>query len=120
MVDNRKFGGFALGIQKDGTLRGFGVNNKGKIIDCFGADKKEIKKIESIPCIQEVWETARKAATHHYHARLLGFDMTVDNQNKIRIIEVNTSDLGIDNIQQANGALFHEFTDEIIDYVIMN
>ncbi len=113
-VDNRKFGGYAIGISEDGYLRDFGINNKGVIAKEFnGIILSQQGKVVGI---SDIWEAVVQAAKKHYHARVLGFDMSFTNDNKVKIIEVNTWDLGIDNIQQANGALFHRYTDEIINY----
>lgn len=116
VVDNLKFGGYALGISELGKLRGFGFDEQGNIMKTFGEANKTFKEVEAVHGIHEVWETAIKAAAAHYHARVLGFDMTIDRDEQVRMIEVNTSDLGIDSIQHANGPLFHRFTDEVIAY----
>ena len=116
VVDNLKFGGYALGISETGVLRGFGVDKQGNLMKTFGETNKAFSEVAQVHCIQEVWETAKKAAALHYHARVLEFDMAVDQNERVRMIEVNTSDLGIDSIQHANGPLFHRFTDEVIEY----
>jgi len=116
IVDNLKLGGYALGITESGHLRGFGFDEKGNKMESFGEMKKSFKEVDPVHCIHQVWETAKKAAALHYHARVLGFDMAVDRDEHVRMIEVNTSDLAIDSIQHVNGPLFHRFTDEVIEY----
>ncbi len=114
IVDNRKFGGYAIGVTPSGYLRDFGVNNKGGVAKVFnGVKLNELKRIVGIDDIEQV---AIESAKIHYHASVLGFDMSYTDDNKVKIIEVNTWDLGIDNIQQANGALFHQYTDEVIEF----
>ncbi|WP_430814647.1 sugar-transfer associated ATP-grasp domain-containing protein [Carboxylicivirga sp. RSCT41] len=114
IVDNRKYGGHAVGVTPEGYLRSFGVNNKGGIVHEFNGIK--LKGIERVAGIDEIKKVAVESAKIHYHARVLGFDMSYTDQNEVKIIEVNTWDLGIDNIQQANGALFHQYTDEVIAF----
>ncbi|MCG8580260.1 MAG: hypothetical protein MI866_10100 [Bacteroidales bacterium] len=114
VVDNRKHGGYAVGVTPEGYLRPFGVNNKGGIVQEFNGIN--LKGLERVVGIDEIKKVAVESAKVHYHARVLGFDMSYTDENEVKIIEVNTWDLGIDNIQQANGALFHRYTDEIIAY----
>ena len=113
-VDNLKFGGYAIGLNEDGFLRHFGVNNRGEVRSEFnGTLLRNMGKAEGIDA---VLETAVKAAAMHHHSRVLGFDMCYTNDDKVKIIEVNTWDLEVYNIQLANGSLFHQYTDEVIDY----
>jgi len=115
-VDNLMYGGYAIGVGEDGFLRDFGVNNKGEIRKEFNG--KLLQNIGKVVGIDTVLETATKAAELHHHSRILGFDMCVTNDNRVIIIEVNTWDLGMYIIQLANGALFHKYTDEVIDYCV--
>jgi len=51
----------------------------------------------------------------NYH-RLLGFDFSVDDNNNIKLMEVNNLYVGIINQQMNTGPLFGEYTEEVIEY----
>ena len=57
------------------------------------------------------------AAAYHYH-RLLGFDFCVDADQHIRLMEINTRNVGIINQQMNTGPLYGEYTEEIVNYCL--
>ena len=44
------------------------------------------------------------------------FDFSVDENDKVRLMEVNTLIIGVINQQMNSGPLLQEFTDEVIEY----
>jgi hypothetical protein len=50
-----------------------------------------------------------------YH-RLLGFDLCVTSEGRLRLLEVNVKNLEINFFQMSLGPLFGPHTQEVIDY----
>jgi len=115
-IDNQSLGGYACGIQSNGVLRAF-------VADKYGATKQTLAKgtinlseVGKVYMIEEVKEVARKLAKCHFHSRILGFDLCVDKNSRVKLIEVNNMDIGMELTQHLVGPLFREFTNEVIDY----
>ena len=65
-------------------------------------------------------DIAKKIAKLNYYSRLLGIDLGMDNNGRIRIIEINSVNNEINFYQMNNGPLFGDYTKEIIDYCKKN
>ncbi|MCU4157952.1 hypothetical protein J1N10_18405 [Carboxylicivirga sp. A043] len=113
-VDNVSRGGLFVGI-KNGR---FVKEGMGK----WGVKVKQIKGLKSFeemgapPYIDDVYKLAKELAVSHYYCRLIGFDLALNAQGKVMHIETNTSDIGVEGFQHAFGPLFHQFTDEVMEY----
>ena len=118
-VDNTKFGGVRIGINKNGTLNNFAV-------DGVGTKLFEINSIDlgsehlQIPFFDKVKQLAVEIARRNIHHRVLGLDIMIDSENNIRCLEINNFGNGIEGFQYCNGPLFGEFTDEVIEYCRLN
>lgn len=110
-VDNWN-NGYLIGVNKDGTLKEFGYdNNLNKIHSTdngiiFGGIK--INNYENI--IQFV---------HKYHIKyfpncgIVGWDIMIDKNNNIRVIEVNLDYPGVVGEQLCSGTFFENYINEI-------
>ena len=118
IVDNQASGGISCGIDlKTGILNDFAINKTGqkffKINDVAFKDKK----IPKFDCIKKY---ATDIAYKFPYHRLLGFDFSVDKEEKVKLIEINNRNNEINFFQMNNGPLFKGYTNEIIDYCLKN
>lgn len=117
-IDNFRGGGYAIGVNSQGVLNKFAVNKHGnklyKVNDIDLSDNQYI-----IPFFDMIRETAKEIAGRNIHHKLLGLDITIDEKNNIRCVEVNNENNEINFYQLNNGTLFGEFTDEVIKYCEM-
>ena len=114
-VDNISHGGLFICVNEDGFFIDVGMRQDGrKEIGLNGFPP--FSQMERVYKIDEVWQLAKDIAARHVYSRLLAFDMTVDKNGKVLLIETNTSDIGMEGIQYTIGPMFHRFTDEVIDY----
>lgn len=115
IVDNQAAGGMTIGINENGNLNNFLIDKYGRkylVREKFNFD------IEfAVPFFQEIKLVAIEIAKHFKYHRLLGFDIAIDKNNAIKIIEINLKNLEINFLQMNNGPLFKNFTKEIIDFV---
>lgn len=113
-VDNISMGGKACGITRDGFLNGVVCDIDGRLYDEIGP----VNFNNRVPLFKydEVVKKAIDVANSQFYSRVIGFDFCVDDQGRVRLIELNNYDIGVDILQQCNGPLFYEFTDEIIEY----
>ena len=111
IVDNQASGGYSCGINKHGMLKNFYINKNGikKELEINKNDFNVFKYKDMIKISKNI------AQKFPYH-RILGFDFCVDQKNKIRLIEVNTSSIEINFLQMNNGPLFRDYTNEVINY----
>ncbi|MFA5973137.1 MAG: sugar-transfer associated ATP-grasp domain-containing protein [Lentimicrobiaceae bacterium] len=118
-VDNTNSGGYLIGVNLKGELNNFAINK-------YGQKFQEVNEINMpdtqfiIPCFDMLQATAKEIAARNIHHKLLGLDMTIDNNNNIRCIEVNNENNGINGYQSINGTLFGQFTDEVVEYCESN
>jgi len=114
-LDNVTGGGILLGLKRDGHFVDFGLKKGG--IKIFGLEGfPPFAEMERPYKIDEIWQMAQEIAARHVYSRLVGFDMTVDENGKVVHIETNTSDIGTEGLQYVIGPMFHKFTDEVIHY----
>jgi len=111
VTDNQASGGFACGVTKEGTLTGLAVDKKGN--SYVEVNNVPLEKGLRLEKFDEISSTAIGAAGNFYYSRLLGFDLCVDKEGAVVIIEVNNINNEINFFQMLSGPLFGEFTEEI-------
>jgi len=106
-VDNWHSGGSIISIDKTGKVSDFGYN--------YYFEKVYHNVIDFIiPKLDVMYELAKEIAEQEFYHRILSFDFCLDNENSVKIIEIN---YGLSSFfQMTCGPLFGEYTDEIIDY----
>ncbi|MHB2149529.1 sugar-transfer associated ATP-grasp domain-containing protein [Calditrichota bacterium LG25] len=117
-VDNQASGGISCGIKETGELNSFAIDKYGnKYFEINGINLSNKLKI---PYFEEVKIIARQIAEKNIYARLLGLDFYVNNENKIKLIEINNINNEINFYQMNNGSLFGDYTNEIIEFCSKN
>ena len=118
-VDNSRAGGFSIGITGNGKLNNFALDKncqKFEVINDVSLTNSEFH----IPFFQNLKDLACKIASKNIHDHLLGLDLSIDEENGIKCLEVNNSGIEI-NFHQLNvGPLFGVYTDEIKNYCKRN
>lgn len=114
LVDSSSKNGCTCGVFIDGTLNSFALTKYGDKIT--NLDVIENYKGKPVPYFEEMKELAKQIAPEFPYHRLLGFDFTVDENQQVRLLEVNNLYIGVINQQMNTGPLYGSFTDEIINY----
>ena len=106
-VDNWHSGGSIISINKIGKISNYGYN--------YNFEKVYHNVIDFIiPKLDVMYELAKEIAEKEFYHRTLSFDFCLDNENNVKIIEIN---YGVSSwFQITCGSLFGEYTDEVIDY----
>lgn len=118
VVDNQAAGGVACGISRDGMLNDFAINKKGEKITSF--NDVLFSGIGEIYKFQEMVATGKEIAGMLFYHRLLGFDFCVDENDNVKLIEINNRNNEINFYQMNNGPLFREYTEEVLDFCLKN
>ena len=106
-LDNWHSGGSIITIYNSGQISNFGYNYNFEKVYHNVTDFK-------IPKLNIMYELAMEISKEEYYHRVLSFDFCLDNDDNVRIIEIN---YGLSSFFQITcGSLFGEYTDEIIDY----
>jgi hypothetical protein len=112
ITDNQASGGYACGLTSDGCLTGKAVDKYGNVYNAInGITLEPGKKTEGFDRISAA---ALDIAARFPYSRLLGLDLCLDSQGKVRLIEVNNVNNEINFYQMLDGPLFRDFTDEVI------
>lgn len=107
----------AIGIDENGLLRDFGVTVKGRKVTklpngfAFGGGYKLAGYREMVSLVKDLH-------TRTPQARLIGWDLTADEEGHPLIIEANMEFPGIGRGQDCNGPFFGELTDEVLKFVL--
>lgn len=116
VVDSSSQGGRTCGVSSQGHLNDFALGKYGEKyhdLDCIKICKKT-----SVPYFNSMKNFALEIGSFFNNHRLLGFDFTLDENNNIKLLEVNNLYIGIINQQMNSGPLFGQFTEEVIDYCL--
>jgi hypothetical protein len=115
VVSNTHAGGLYVDVKADGSLGKFAVDGKGiRHFTPHSVDRK-FSEFGKVPKIDEFKKAASDVAYMYPYQRLLGFDMCLDKNGKVRVIEVNNMFTGIGG-QMLCGSLFKDYTNEVIQY----
>lgn len=118
IVDNQAAGGLSCGISSSGYLNDFAIDKSGRKY----TNHKYLSSVAGlkVPGYEEMIRIAESIASKYYYHRILGFDFCLDNNNNIRLLEINCKNIETNFLQMNNGPLFGVFTDEIIAYCKKN
>jgi len=114
-VDNTHSGGMYAGIDDNGKLLPFVINN-------FGDRKSIHNDIDFehttfvIPNYEAVKAFAIRLTRRMPHMHLFAFDIAIDVNGLPKLIEVNTSSFDPALSHMTLGPTFREYTDEIVEY----
>ncbi len=115
-VDNATHGGVSVGIRPDGTVNREGhIMPKGTVI--LGHPDGFVFEGFRVPEYDKVLDTVRELAPTIGHFRLVSWDMSVDKNGGVVLIEANMRKGGITIHQFNNGPLFGNLTERVLDEV---
>lgn len=117
-LDNETAGGIVVHINRNGKLCGVARDKFAK--KYYQHPDSEIDFNSEIPFYNELIQTTLTLASCVPFLRLMSFDMCLDKNNKWRAIEVNSAGQTIRFAQYAGEPFFREFTDEVIEYCLVN
>ena len=118
VVDNLMSGGVGCGVDHSGRVKHYAINKKGQRFEEYNGIR--FSEVEPLYRFEEIINAGLEIAKKFYYHRLIGFDLCLDEEEKIKLIEVNLDDIGVIIQQSCNGPLFGEYTDEIIDFCTDN
>ncbi len=111
-------GMFVIGVTDDGVLKDVGYYSCGVNIkkSHSGAEFAGIQ----LPNFDKAKEISLEIATQMPFARFVGFDIVFDEAGEPIVMEYNLYDAGTFYYQVANGPLFGDRTQEVIDFIKEN
>lgn len=113
-VDNWGAGGIVVGVSPDGTLKekGFDIQMN------FFSSANGIPLLgQSLPAFSKVLATVEQAhITNFPLCKFIGWDITLDAEENVVLVEVNASQPGLIGEQLGTGPIFGNRTQEVIDY----
>ncbi len=105
-----------IGIEKDGILKSTGVFSCGLQTDTTVSGKK-ISECR-IPKFDEAVDIVLKAHTKMPMFRIVGWDVTIDENYNPIVVEYNLKGIGVYYYQLVNGPLFGQYTSQIIQELL--
>ena len=113
-VDNWGAGGIIIGVNLNGTVKGYGYDIALNKFHCQNEIEFQEETIEEIPKLLESLEAEHK--TNYSLCKLIGWDICFNKKNEPIIIELNSSQPGLIGEQLCNGPIFGDRTQEVLDY----
>lgn len=109
--------GIIAGVKADGSLmeRAYFDMSSGKTTDRHpqGMPLSDIR----VPAFDKMMDTVRRAAQYTGNFRLVGWDLSVDENEDVILIEANMRKGAIGPIQCMHGPFFGELTEQVLDEV---
>lgn len=116
IVDNNHAGGLIFGIDENGKIASYGIDQHGNKYSVFnGINFKEREFI--IPRYEDIVMFAKNISLHLFPHRFIAFDISLDESEKPIIIEYNLRGYGGWAAQFSGSPMFGDKTDEILAYV---
>ncbi len=106
----------AIGIDNDGHLKKYGFTVNGKKVDAL--PNGFVFEGHALACYKEMKELVKRLHPRIPQARLIGWDLTTDENGSVVIIEANLGFPGIVRGQECNGPIFGDLTDKVLDFVL--
>lgn len=117
-IDNVTAGGISVRIMPDGTLDKYAYTYfSGERFDKH--PQGLVFEGHPVPCFDKVIETVKLAAQRIGNFRLVSWDMAVDENGEVLLIEANMRKGGINLHQFDNGPLFGDLTERVLDEVFV-
>ncbi len=119
--DNIHYGGICVGINADGTLKKTAFSEYGERFDCH-PDTKVVFENYAIPgAALIIREQAKKLHSIIPWLGIISWDLTIDDEGRITIIEMNTTGQSAWFCQMVNGEpLFGENTGKMLEIIKSN
>lgn len=113
VIDNASAGGLYCGINPDGSLKEFAYT-LAPFSKHTTTDSGVVLKDFVVPKFDELKAKAVELHTHLPYTKLIGWDLCVDADNEIELVEINAFNPGV--FQAATGPAFGDYTEEILEY----
>jgi hypothetical protein len=113
-VDNQSSGGIACGIDNHGRINSWGCDKLSQRFE--KVNNITFANQGPIPNFDLLKATCIKIASSRFYERVLVFDTWQDNDDNIRLMEINNVNIGIEDLQKNNGPMFGEFTQEVVEW----
>lgn len=114
-LDNWR-GSYFVGVDKCGVLSEFGLDNR--INKAFCSDTGIPFKGFKIPCFQKMTQFVEETHKRLFpHIGVVGWDILIDSNYEVKVIEVNLSSPGVVGEQLASGTFFEPFWDDICEII---
>ena len=116
VVDNASAGGLYCGINPDGSLKEYAYT----LHPFSRADKSDsgvVFKDFTIPYFDALKAKAKEMHEHLPYAKVIGWDMAINDKDEIVLVEINASTPGL--FQAATGPAFGDYTEEILSMAKM-
>ncbi len=113
IVDNISSGGIGCRVNPDGVLSKIGYYYDFKN-QTLKTENGTLLEGFTIPCYKEILEKIEILHKQVPYFKIVAWDISVDENENIVLIEYNLWEQGIDFTQVVNGPLFGEFTDEVL------
>ena len=118
LIDNASQGGVCCGVDiESGKLNNFAITVSGHKTFVHNNVTLENK---IMPKFNEMKAVVKDIGSKFPYHRILGHDICLDKNGEVKFIEVNNRNLGINEHQMVSGPLFGKYTDEIIDFCLVN
>ena len=104
-----------VGITEDGFLRDKVVDMTGKVEDLNKYVSVPLGE-ERVPAWDDIIMMIKKCAAKLRHFRMIGWDVTVNDENKPIIIEYNISKPSTFSSQITDGPIWDKYTDEVLEF----
>lgn len=107
---------YLIGVTQDGYLKEFGYDNL--LNRVYKTDLGHDFKGILLPAFDDMISFARNNHFKYFpHCGIIGWDILVDNNNQVRVIEVNLKSPGVVGEQLASGTFFKEIRNDIIKII---
>lgn len=115
-VDNLSGGdGVLVGIRQDGTFHEYGITKKFE--KRYESPTGVAFKNLTVPCFEKIKQQMIKFQQKIPFANLIGWDVALDKENNVVIVEMNLDSAVIAAHQVFNGPLFGDRFREVKDYI---
>lgn len=114
-VDNVTSGGCCVGVHQNGELNEWAFDKSFKKI--HNAPSGIPFKGLSVPNYEGIKEQIISIHQNIPYARLIGWDLCVDENNELKVIEINLDTGGLEKHQCFNGPIFGDRTQEVMDFL---
>jgi hypothetical protein len=115
-LDNITAGGIYCLIHSNSYLNSYAVGRHGEKYEEHPDSKLKFSEDDKIPMFEEMKKLAITVARDMYFARIISLDMSLDEQSRWRVIEINLNDISLNLAQYGGEPFFGQYTEEIIEY----
>ena len=110
---------YFIGVNEDGTLKDCGYDNNLKKV--YKTDTGIVFKNIKLPKFEEMISFTKKYHLKYFpQCGIVGWDIFIDSENNVRVIEVNLDSPGVVGEQIASGTFFKDFRDDIVKIMTNN